>query len=197
LKKQVEKSWGIAMSKQNISNYTFSNNDRLFFDTNIWLDIYGPFVNKDVTITATYAIALKKIRHVQSCLFIDALVLSEFINSYARFEYNQRFYNNKKYKNFKLFRQSQNFKSVAEDIANNAKRIVKLCQPCDLQFNTLNLMNILDEYAQGTADYNDQLIAEMCVANGFGLVTHDADFSQLEKSNQLVLLTANQRLLNT
>ena len=121
--------------------------------------------------------------------------LSEFINVYAKLEYTQRFA--KFYHTFKEFRQSQDFKFVAEDIANNAKRIVKLCQQCDLPFNALNLMTILDEYAQGTADYNDQLLAEICVANNFILVTHDADFSQLEKSNQLLLLTANERLLKT
>jgi predicted nucleic acid-binding protein len=184
------------MSRQDIRHYTFSSDERLFFDANIWLYIYGPLVNpKNLTISIIYATALQKIRHQKSRLFIDALVLSEFINTYARFEYRQRFA--KTYQTFKEFRQSQDFKSVAEDIANNAKRIVKLCQQCDLPFNALNLMNILDEYAQGTADYNDQLITEICVVNNFILVTHDADFSQLEKSNQLVLLTANQRLLKT
>ncbi|EDN69374.1 PilT-like protein [Beggiatoa sp. PS] len=184
------------MSKQDISNYTFSKNDRLFFDANIWIYIYGPSIDKQsYRRSKIYATALQKIRNVKSRLFIDALVLSEFINVYARLEYRQRFANT--YQTFKQFRQSQDFKSVAQDIANNAKRIVKLCQPCDLQFHTLNLINILDEYAQGTVDYNDQLIAELCMANGLCLVTHDADFLQLEKSNHLILLTANQRLLNT
>jgi len=184
------------MSRQNISNYTFSNNDRLFFDANIWMYIYGPLVNpQNVSISAIYATALQKIRNQKSGLFIDALVLSEFINRYARLEYYQSFANT--YKTFKKFRQSQDFKSVAQDITNNAKRIVKLCQPCNLQFDALDLMNLLDEYAQGTTDYNDQLITEICVANRFDLVTHDADFPQLGKSNQLVLLTANRRLLNT
>ena len=184
------------MSRKNIRNYSFSSNDRLFFDANIWMYIYGPSMDRrSQSISTHYAIALQKIRNVQSYLFIDALVLSEFINAYARIEYEQSFKNS--YQKFKQFRQSQDFKSVAQDIANNAKRIVKLCQPCSLQFHTLNLINILDEYAQGTADYNDQLITEICIANGFSLITHDADFSQLRKSNQLVLLKANRRLLNT
>ncbi len=121
-------------------------------------------------------------------------VLSEFINSYTRLKYNQRF--KKKYQNFKKFRNSQDFKSVAQDVTNNTKRIVKLCQQCDLSFKKLNLTNIFDEYAQGTVDYNDQIIAEICIANNFILVTHDADFSQFKKSNQLILLTANQKLIN-
>ncbi len=184
------------MIRQNISNYTFSNNDRLFFDANIWMYIYGPSIDKQSHRRSTiYATALQKIRNQKSGLFIDTLVLSEFINAYARLEYYQRFANT--YQTFKKFRQSQDFKSVAQDITNNAKRIVRLCQPCHLQFDALDLMNILDKYAQGTTDYNDQLITEICVANGFCLVTHDADFSQLEKSHQLVLLTANRRLLNS
>jgi len=178
------------MRKQDIRTYTFSDDDRLFFDANIWLYIYGPLLSQqDVKFSSTYARALQKIRNAQSHLFIDALVLSEFINTYARLEYRQRFANT--YPTFKRFRKSPDFKSVAQDIANNAKRIVRLCKRCDLPL--LSLMDILDEYAQGTADYNDQLIAEICLANDFILVTHDADFSQL---NHLSLLTANQRLLN-
>lgn len=182
------------MNRKNICYYTFNKDERLFFDTNIWIYIYGPLVNSPDTKSVTYANALKQIRRQGSHLFIDASVLSEFINAYARLEYKQRFANT--YKTFKQFRQSPNFISIAEDIVNNTKRIVKLCQPCDLQFSRLNLTSILDEYAQGKADYNDQLLIEICVENNLTLVTHDADFSQLEKRDQLVLLTANRRLLN-
>ncbi len=62
------------MSKQNISNYAFSNDDRLFFDANIWMYIYGPFVNQDDRRSVTYATALQQIRNQKSSLFIDALV---------------------------------------------------------------------------------------------------------------------------
>jgi len=177
------------MSRKNIHNYTFNEDERLFFDANVWIYIYGPLIDKKSEyLSEIYSKAL------EGLLFVDALVLSEFINTYARLEYTQRFTNI--YQTFKKFRQSSDFKSVAEDIANNAKRILKLCQLCDLEFSTVNLMDTLSEYAQGKADYNDQLIAEICIDNDFTLVTHDADFLQLKKSNQLIILTANKRLLN-
>ncbi|OAD21270.1 PilT protein domain-containing protein, partial [Candidatus Thiomargarita nelsonii] len=93
------------MRKQDIRTYTFSDDDRLFFDANIWIYIYGPLLSQqDVAISSTYAHALQKIRNAQSHLFIDALALSEFINTYARLEYRQSFANT--YPTFKRFRKS-------------------------------------------------------------------------------------------
>ncbi len=139
------------MSKQDIRNYPFSKDDQLFFDANIWIYIYGPLVTQqNLTLSITYAVALQKIRHAQSRLFIDSLVLSEFINTYARLEYRQSFANT--YRTFKQFRNSPDFKSVAQEIADNTKRLVTHCQPCDSHLSAFSLMDILDEYAQGTAE---------------------------------------------
>jgi hypothetical protein len=79
------------MIRQNIRNYTFSNNDMLFFDANIWLYIYGPLVNpQNVGISATYATALQKIRQFQSRLFIcvSLFVLSMQLASVILLEKN-------------------------------------------------------------------------------------------------------------
>ncbi|MGH8547812.1 MAG: hypothetical protein ACRERU_04290 [Methylococcales bacterium] len=50
---------------------------------------------------------------------------------------------------------------------------------------------MIDEYAAGDSDFNDQVIAELCKKRGLKLVTDDGDFGRYEIS----IVTANRRLL--
>lgn len=182
------------MKKQYINTYSFCYEDKLFFDTNIWMYIYGPLIDKNATrLNVVYAKALKIIREKISSLFIDNVVLSEFINAYAKLEFNQSFHAH--YASFKAFRQSKDFKSISQDIADNTKKIIQQCKQCNLSLNKFEIMEVLEEYSGGKVDFNDQLITKLCILNQFILVTHDVDFSSQKYSDQLVLLTANNKLL--
>lgn len=57
-------------------------------------------------------------------------MLSEFINAYAKLEFNQSFHAD--YASFKAFRQSKDFKSISQDIADNTKKIIQQCEQCHL-----------------------------------------------------------------
>ena len=70
-----------------VDSYEFAESDALFLDTNIWLYVYAPQAPNDWR-TRIYSKSLGKILTAKSKIFIDALVLSEFINRYARFAYN-------------------------------------------------------------------------------------------------------------
>jgi len=117
-----------------IRSHFFSKNDRLFLDANIWLSVYGPLAFKRTSATV-YSKAIRDIRLAGCSLFLDALILSEFINVLARWEYRQT---PLKFKTFKQFRQSAAFKPVAQDIANNARRILKQSHRCDSCFPGLD-----------------------------------------------------------
>ncbi len=71
-----------------IEYYRFSSSDYILFDANVWLYIYGPQGESLPRLRSTYHLALRKIRGAKIPIFIDVLVLSEFINAYARFVYN-------------------------------------------------------------------------------------------------------------
>jgi predicted nuclease of predicted toxin-antitoxin system len=64
-------------------------------------------------------------------------------------------------------------------------------EPTRSRFNAAEIVSILTEYAGGEADFNDQVLAELCRADNLKLVTHDADFS----GSNLTILTANPKLL--
>lgn len=170
-----------------ITGYTFTPADELLLDTNVWLLVYGPQKPGDTKV-ATYSQALAKILAAQCRVYIDVLIVSEFINTYARLKWkivaphiNQ----------FKAFRRSPDFKPVAQDIAADVRRVLNHCSRIENGFEALDIDGLIDEYAAGNADFNDQVIAALCKRKGLKLVTDDGDFS----GQGIPVVTANKRLL--
>ena len=83
-------------------------------------------------------------------------------------------------------------KPVAQEIADNTKRILKHCSRIESGFETLELDSLINEYAGGGNDFNDQVFRELCRSRGLKLVTDDGDF----KGQGVFILTANYRLLS-
>jgi len=173
-----------------ISEYRFSNTDAILFDANIWLYIYGPPGNRYPRLQSTYTLALRRIRSVGGRIFLDVLVLSEFINAFSRFIYNE-LPEARKPAEFKTFRDSDQFKPLAAKIARKAEKILDKCELTESGLTSVNLRGILREYAAGESDFNDQMLAELCKARNLKLITHDTDFY----GDNLTIITANRRLL--
>ena len=175
------------MKHRSVKRYSFKRHDKLFLDANIWLLLYGP--QKPLgNWVKTYSQVFQRILNAGSKIYTDVLVVSEFINSYARI----------KHKliapciEFKDFRKSPDFKPVAQDIVFDVKKnILKHCCLIESGFTKVGLDDLLDEYAAGDSDFNDQVITELCRTNGFTLITNDRDF----KCQNIMILTANRSLL--
>ena len=172
-----------------IDTYKFAETETLFVDTNIWLYIYAPQAPGDRR-TREYSNALARILAAKSRIFIDALILSEFINRYARLTFNLR-KNSGLVIDFKEYRKSSDFKLVAKDIEISVRRVLKHCQRMESGFSTCDIERLLVKFSEGESDFNDQLMVELCKDKGFKLITHDQDF----KDCGLTVLTANSRLL--
>ena len=178
-----------------LKSYHFQSEDKLFFDANIWLFIYGPQEQRNSRNMGIYSSAFRRILEAQSRIYIDVLIVSEFINTYARQKWNilKRSDNisETNRENFKNFRNSPDFKPIAQEIADNTKRILKHCSKIESGFKTLELDSLINEYADGGNDFNDQVFKELCKSRGLKLVTDDSDF----KGQGISILTANNRLL--
>lgn len=170
-----------------ITNYTFTSVDELLLDTNIWLLVYGPQKPGDRRV-AVYSGAFAKMLAAQSRIYIDVLIVSEFINSYARLKWNLV---SSTHPNFKQFRKSSHFKPIAEDIAADMKQVLRHCTPIANGFESLALNDLLDSYALGDSDFNDQVLADLCQRSGLKLVTDDADF----RGQGIPIITNNRNLL--
>ena len=172
----------IAMKQHN-----FTSKDKLFLDANIWFYVFGPHRPGDPKVE-TYSDVFNCILNAQCQIYIDVLVVSEFINVYARRKW--RFISPHLYP-FKVFRNSPDFKPVAQDIAAEVKKIMKHCSRIESNFTNLEIDDLLNDYATGDFDFNDQVITEICKSNGLMLITDDSDF----KTQDIPILTANSKLL--
>ena len=170
-----------------IRHYNFTPQDKLFLDTNIWLYLYGPPKPRSYW-RSIYASVFNRMLRVKSRIYIDVLVVSEFINAYARLKWRDA----SSYPNaFKTFRNSPDFKPVAQNITTHVKQIMKHCTRVESDFVTLPIDDLLADYISGDFDFNDQVITEICKNNGFTLITNDGDF----KTQEISILTANAKLL--
>ena len=191
-----------------VEQHNFTLTDKLFLDANIWLYLYCPQGSRTYWVK-TYSNVFDRILDAESQIYIDVLVVSEFINTFARQEWKlakqalelakqegdlteQEYELAKSHLcSFKNFRNSPNFDPIAQGIAAAAKQIMKHCSRVESCFTTLDIGNLLTNYDTGNFDFNDQVITEICKSNGFTLITNDSDF----KTQEIPILTANQSLL--
>ena len=173
---------------ERISRYHFTSQHKLFLDANIWLYLYGPKEHSSYWVEV-YSEAFNRILKAESDVYIDVLIVSEFINRFARDEWEL----SKLYpESFKIFRNSLEFEAIAQGIAAAVKRIMRYCIQIESGFRSLKIENLLDDFANGKYDFNDQVITEFCKNNGLTLVTHDGDFDP----GKLHILTENNYILN-
>ena len=176
----------MAHRAKEITSYAFKSTDKLLLDTNVWFFVYGPSKPNDKRVTV-YSRALDKMLKAKSRVYIDVLIVSEFVNRYARM--TQNILQDKR--RFKAFRQSEAFKGVAQDIADRVKRILRHCTRVESGFSTVDIDAVIDEYGMGNSDFNDDMLMNLCKRKGLKLVTDDGDF----RSREIAILTANRRLL--
>lgn len=174
---------------QRIDQYRFSANDSLLIDANVWVLLYGPQRNPRDSRTAMYSACFKKVLASNSRIFIDVLIVSEFINRYARMV--QAATPIWKSANAKEFRNSLDFKPFAHDIADACRRILGNCRATDSGFTSVDVTSLLNRYEAGSSDFNDLILTNLCATKGWTLVTDDADF----KVANISILTANRKLL--
>lgn len=174
-----------------IESYPFSKTDAFLVDANIWLSVYGPQADPKDRKTMLYSGALAKIFKVQCTVFVDVLILSEFVNRYCRFEF-ELWKEQGLGKDFKIFRKSPAFRPVSQGVTDCLRRILKRSQRIGNNFDALDMESLLAALEKENCDFNDLVLAELCQRRRLKLITHDADFKELG----LTILTANQRLLS-
>jgi len=175
-----------------ISKYAFSPRDQLLLDTNIWLRVYGPAAKPADRRTVIYSKALSEMLAASSLIYVDVLIISEYVNRYARLRHNILKSRSGISPDFKQFRNSADYSAVASDIAGDVRQILKHCERIESEFGTLDIAGLVDEFEKGGSDFNDLVLAELCKSRNLTLVTHDGDF----KDRGLNLLSANKGLLS-
>lgn len=170
-----------------VHNYPFHQSERLFFDANVWVFVYGGD-HPPAKQAGIYEQAFRKINDAGCAIYTDVLVVSEFVNVRAHMAWRSI----KKHRHFKQFRQSKAFIGVGSKIVEDARKILSHCQLVDTGLDIAMLHSCLADYQAGKWDFNDSAIAQICHANNLTLLTDDADFAHQKFP---AIITGNQTLL--
>lgn len=181
-----------------LAGYQFIREEKFFIDANVWLYLEPWSGSASRKLTDLYSNALKKMLNSGVKIYLNASVLSEYLNRYARLEmeaYNRTPKQADYYKNFKEYRKSPHYPPVAKRANKSALTIIRLCTLIDTPFACYDIAQIMDDHAKCKSDFNDTVFAETCRHHGCKLVTHDTDFPAVDYG--LDILTHHSGLLST
>ena len=183
-------SWAVMIKPKDIRSQKFTADDKILLDANVWLFLQGPPGDPKDDRVAIYSRAFADMLAAKCLVIVNALIMSEFVNRFARLQFGLV---KKPAENFKDFRNSPDFKPIAAWIAEESRCIFYVANRIECGFSSLNHTDLLNAFESGGADFNDLIIADICRRNNYTLVTHDGDFCNSEFS----ILTANNKLLKS
>jgi len=185
------------MAVFDIRSFKYKEEHHFLIDANVWLDVFGPIPRSRRS--GAYTTAMQDMRVKKSKIHLDVLVLSEFINRYARILYQIELLkysglSDEEKPKYKQFRDSPEFKLVAEEIRIVTKDIINMATVCcNPDFNCDKANAFTDVFGRDCVDFNDQIIADSCKTKTLLLVTDDGDFQNYD---EISILTANPRAIN-
>lgn len=166
------------MATCKISNYEVSATEEFFFDTNVWIFIFMPIGEAKSKKQKLYSQLLKDICSRDACLWINSLVIAEYVNAGLRLEFNQWKERNQKYgAEYKRdFRPTKDYEIALDDIKNQVAEILKICKRRPDDFNSLNVDGIISSMGN-KLDFGDSMLVDMCERYRLKLVTDDKDIA--------------------
>lgn len=162
----------------------------IYLDANILIYLHPP-LGKVAPEAASYASFVSLARSSGVKLRVSNLILSEYINTYARLIFNSLYktaYANK----FKAFRKSADWPLYAKQISSEVMSILSYCEVQHTLADNTSLTAIIQDFSIGSFDFNDQLIIEGCQLDSAALLTHDGDM----EDGGIIVVTNNPKLLS-
>lgn len=157
--------------------------EKVFLDTNILIFLFSPsFVTSASWQIDKYSQIFAKLVENKNEMYINSLVVSEFINRCLRIDFDKNYNNDNK--DFKRdYRQSSEYEQTLKVILNELKKILALTITIDDDFSSFNVISEFKNNSQ--LDFNDLIIARTVINNGFSLLSDDQDFDHYEGIKKL------------
>jgi len=165
------------------------NGRKFFFDTNVWMAIYGNDSRPERKVYSNY---YKSIIETGNEVVVSDCIISEFFNRAVKIEYGM-LYEDQDYKKLKSRRQDVDFLERMESVKDTCLDILEGSSVCLSAFLDGSLEIALETASKGEADFTDAMIINFCNKSDFILVTHDYDF----KNCEIDIVTANKKFLKT
>lgn len=161
-----------------MSRVAINNKDNILIDTNILIFVLYP-TNQPHKHTQ-YIRVISTLQHQQCQMFINSLVVSEFINKLLRDDFYKLKEQNPSIEQFKRdYRNTQNYSDTLRFAITELDKFCKIYNIAHIN-DDFDKVNITSLYVNGYEfDFNDLVIAESVRSNGFKLLTDDRDFQNL------------------
>jgi predicted nucleic acid-binding protein len=176
------------MATIKLKEYEIGYKDQFFFDTNIWLLLYGTVANFQAVDQGQYTKFLEKLLTRDSPIFITSMVISEFANVLLRKDFNQWVSTNNFFgKDFKKdFVGIKEYENSVETITILINKILKLPNIFIVgdNFNAIDKSEVLNNFK--IVDFNDSYFTQLAILNNYKIVTNDKDFQKLESKIDVI-----------
>ncbi|MBB6407667.1 putative nucleic acid-binding protein [Mesorhizobium sangaii] len=162
---------------------------KVFFDTNVWIAIDG---NDPRPTSACYSDFYGEICKSDNVIVINDYVIGEFFNRTCKTNYKLMFDDDPEMRQFKSRRSAnRDFRLMVESVRDTCLNFLDDCEYEPAAVDRGSYQSIVEEAGKGEMDLTDIVVREHCLAKGYVLVSHDADFINCG----IELVTANRKLL--
>lgn len=178
------------MEKLDITKYEVTNSDGLFFDTNVWMYIFGPMATVRSERQSAYSKIFKDAISRKATIFISSQIVSEYINAVLRIGFkNWMLINGLKNADFKHdYRPTPHYLDTLEDARDQMEQILKYSVQSSDSFQTSPVIPIIDRM-ESVCDYNDSFFLWFCKGPQYKIVTDDQDM--LFAKSDIKIITYN------
>lgn len=162
---------------ERIGNFKVKSGDYFFFDNNVWMFLFSPISGVNSYQQKVYSGLLREIQSARATIFINSLVVSEYINRSLRLNYSlwrdRQFKSGNTSTDYKRnYRPTEDFNAAQREAYDEMSDILSIALRKPDDFNALNLDDVMN--ANGM-DFNDAYYANFCRLNRLILVTDDRD----------------------
>lgn len=170
------------MATCRVKDHKVSPTASYIFDTNIWIFLFAPIAGSQQNKQEMYSRLLSEIRSRGATIWINSLIVSEYVNAVLRLAFKQWKNVNSRYgADFKHdFRPTADYKSALFDVKTQVANILSICERRPDDFNSINIGAIINSMST-TCDFGDAMIVDVCNRNReIRLVTDDSDITGAE-----------------
>ncbi|MCL4908919.1 PIN domain-containing protein [Streptococcus suis] len=171
-----------------LNRIPFASNRKLLIDTNVLIYLQSGKTNN---YDKMWELALRQ----GNSLFVTTLTISEFINRYVRTGYDvycdEHNFDKSTFEFKRDYQKTQHFLDIYDEVIDTLEsEILKKCNVIDFNKKDFEDISSLTQYMN---DINDALYLKKAATEDFSIVTHDADFFDVDIPQQIRIYTYNKK----
>lgn len=172
------------MATCRIADHDVSPAFSYIFDTNVWIFLFAPLAGAKKNKQEAYSRLLANILSRKATIWINSIIVSEYVNAVLRLAFKQWMRNNGLYNaDFKRdFRHTADYRTTLDDVKTQVADILRICERRPDDFNHIDVGTIIGSMGTASYDFGDAMIVDACNRNKeIHLVTDDSDITNAEQ----------------